>query len=857
MSPRTRILLAGYFGAGNLGDEAILGATLVQLSTALGDELCPTIAAYDHNAVRAYHGPLDTVDVWDVRALAATVASSSLVIWGGGGLLQDHWQVPVEDLLLDARGGVPAHLRVPLLAELKGVPCMMYGQGVGPLSHPESRRATALVCDRLSAITVRDQASAHLLRDCGVTHAPIAVTADPALATVPAEPSVAHSILGQAGLGLACRPRLIVAPRLPPDGSRAWIEPLVAALRATVLDRGGAVAFIAFDHRPEGDEPLCRELAVLCGGAPSAVAITSWLGAGECAGVLATADTVVATRLHALVLAAVAGTAAVALDYDPKVRAFASELGGAVPTLPLANLAALPLGDAINGSLAAAVERRAVVVEAVCALRARETGNLRTALWLLGREERPELGPGASAAMPAERPDREAELAEVQRQLTMLRSSRVVRLVERYWRWLGRVRQQRQEAGSAVSGSRQSRMPHRPSAPAHEAPVPEPTTGQPLETTASDPWAGIPEIELAAHDRGAAGVAIVLSGTKLIDSEGQRPMHLALTLARKGFAVVFGYWRWSANDWCPQDRLTQGVFQVPLDILSASKEMVFNRFAWCEHRLLMVEFPHPSFVPVMEEARARGWTVVYDVLDDWAEFHRVGQAMWFDEVAERRVVELATLVTAVTPALEHRLRRLGAATVTVVPNGLRPDIATVRAPVELARGEVTVGYFGYLASAWFDWELLVATARSRPSWRLYVIGYGGEPDDAQLPDNLVLLGKQPQSELAAFAAGWDVAIVPFRPEALAAGADPIKTYEYLAMGLPVVVTGVFPPAGAEAFVERVEGLAAFLEALERAAARPAAEIARRREWAAAHTWDSRLDSIFEAFSATRATAARS
>ena len=182
MSPRTRILLAGYFGAGNLGDEAILGATLVQLSTALGDELCPTIAAYDHNAVRAYHGPLDTVDVWDVRALAATVASSSLVIWGGGGLLQDHWQVPVEDLLLDARGGVPAHLRVPLLAELKGVPCMMYGQGVGPLSHPESRRATALVCDRRSAITVRDQASAHLLRDCGVTHAPIAVTADPALA---------------------------------------------------------------------------------------------------------------------------------------------------------------------------------------------------------------------------------------------------------------------------------------------------------------------------------------------------------------------------------------------------------------------------------------------------------------------------------------------------------------------------------------------------------------------------------------------------------------------------------------------------------------------------------------------------
>jgi glycosyltransferase involved in cell wall biosynthesis len=160
---------------------------------------------------------------------------------------------------------------------------------------------------------------------------------------------------------------------------------------------------------------------------------------------------------------------------------------------------------------------------------------------------------------------------------------------------------------------------------------------------------------------------------------------------------------------------------------------------------------------------------------------------------------------------------------------------------------VTVGYFGYLAGAWFDWELIAEAARRRPWWRFYLIGYGGSPDGLVLPDNVVLLGKKPQSELAAYAANWDVAIIPFKPEPLAAAADPIKTYEYLAMGLPVVATGVFPPAGGEAFVTRTEGVEGFLAELEKAAAqRGSEEVAARRGFVEACTWEARLDALFGA-----------
>src|SRR6185503_13848232 len=131
----------------------------------------------------------------------------------------------------------------------------------------------------------------------------------------------------------------------------------------------------------------------------------------------------------------------------------------------------------------------------------------------------------------------------------------------------------------------------------------------------------------------------------------------------------------------------------------------------------------------------------------------------------------------------------------------------------------------------------------------YLIGYGGSPAEVTLPDNVRLLGKQPQSDLAAFAAHWDVAVVPFKDERLAAGADPIKTYEYLAMGLPVVVTGVHAPAGAEKLVRRAAGIEPFVDALAAAASERERDVAARQAFAAACGWEGRLDALLAAVAA--------
>lgn len=366
-------------------------------------------------------------------------------------------------------------------------------------------------------------------------------------------------------------------------------------------------------------------------------------------------------------------------------------------------------------------------------------------------------------------------------------------------------------------------------------------TPSPPPATAHDPRADLLAFDERLAARGDRQVVAILSATQLIESEGQRPTQVALELARRGVPVVFVYWRWWTHEWCPQDRLGEGIVQVPIDVVLERPEVLAEAFAGLRRSALFA-FPHPGFFDLLAALQAEGWLTAYDVLDDWQEFHRVGQAIWYQPCFERHLLGACDAVLAVNEALAERIRHLGREELRVIGNGLRPDVATVRNPRRLPRGEVTVGYFGHLSAAWFDWGLVAAAAARRPRWRFYLIGYGG-PERLDLPVNVELLGKQPQAELAGFAAAWDVAIVPFKPERLASGADPIKIYEYLAMGLPVVVTGVAAPEGGAPFVRTSEGVDAFLVAVEQAVAEPPERVAERRAFAARCTWQRRVDDM--------------
>jgi len=336
-------------------------------------------------------------------------------------------------------------------------------------------------------------------------------------------------------------------------------------------------------------------------------------------------------------------------------------------------------------------------------------------------------------------------------------------------------------------------------------------------------------------------VVVILASTELVESEGQRSTNLALEFAQRKIPCVFGYWRWKPENWAAQNRLEDGILQIPVDVIASWPEMIFRQIKSVK-KILIIEFPHPSFFKLVAEAHASGWTVVYDVVDDWEEFFRVGQAIWYDPDFERHLLNTADAIVTVNRFLADHLSWPQSA---VIPNGLSSGVEVIDQERTLEQGEVTVGYFGYLAGAWFDWDLLAKAAEINSAWKFHLIGYGGSPEGVRLPDNILLLGKKPRSELASYAANWDVAIIPFKDERLARGADPIKTYEYLAMGLPVVVTGVHPPVGAEAYVQRAEGIEDFIQAVKLASEDRRVNEQERVAFTRTCTWSNRVDDLLD------------
>ena len=896
-----RILFSGYFGGGNLGDEALLSVELGQFREALQGRLEPLVATVDAALTTRLHGEVETVPFFDVRALSAAIARSDLVVWGGGGLLQDHWPVPAEELFLDPRGDLPAYLRVPMLAAARGRPCMVYGQGVGPLTEPESRRLVGLALSRVDAITVRDAASAELLRECGVTGRPILTTADPVLSMRPASAERGRALLAGEGLDPARRPVLAVIPRVPPGGDVSWVDPLCNAIAEVGLRTGASVLLVPFDPEKGGDAHTCREVAARLSPSLPVVTLVGWHSAEDVAACLGLCALTVATRLHGLYLSVLSGTPVVALDYDPKVRAAAREFGDDVPVLSLSGLDARALSSTLSKTLEEAPALGPRLLAALGTLRRREVGNLESALALLpgggargaaDEEGAREILDGLARArtenerlekarrelearclaLAAHRDALVGERDALDRELGTLKGSRGVRLVQKYWsvanrlvphggalgplrRLLhGRPEGTRPELPEVAEVPPEGLAPSAPipSAPSPDSPMPDAT--MPVEPAPPAPAPRDPLLDFDALVRATAGekkgLVVLTSGTCLDVDEGQRPTQLALRLAAEGYVVAFVYWRWTREEWRPQDHLDRGIVQIPVDLVLERFTEVFREVPFPRRHLLLC-FPHAGFFEPIALARARGFTVAYDVMDDWMEFSRVGQAFWYDEAFERHLIGTAEAVFAVNEPLARHLEALGCEAPVVVPNGVSPAIAEVDEERPLERGAVTVGYFGYLAGAWFDWELVAGAARSRPEWRFHLVGYGGGPEGLELPPNVVLLGKKPQRQLAAFARNWDVGVVPFKAERLAAGADPIKTYEYLAMGLPVVTTGVFPPAGAENLVQRAAGLAEFLSLVEEAARTEERGREERVAFAAGCTWEARALQILRELEGSR------
>ncbi|MFS0725854.1 polysaccharide pyruvyl transferase CsaB [Paenibacillus sp. 1P07SE] len=312
-----RLVVSGYYGFRNSGDEAVLKSILLALESAgaeAGVRIEPIVLSIDPASTEAMYGVRARHRMRPAEVLGAIRESDGLIS-GGGSLLQD------------ATGAktIPYYTGVLKLAQLLGKPTFIYSQGIGPVSRRWMDPLIRSVMRRSAYVSVRDPESAELLGRIGVDRSRIEVVPDPVMALpLPAE---------TAAVG-ASEP-LVGADRVPVVGVslRFWrkdqadLERAAVALAALARSRAVRLRFLPF-HAPD-DAAASSYVMERLGAIGSSTAELATLDDDPQQMLLAVSscELLIGMRLHALIYAANQSVPMLGLSYDPKIDQFLGRLG--------------------------------------------------------------------------------------------------------------------------------------------------------------------------------------------------------------------------------------------------------------------------------------------------------------------------------------------------------------------------------------------------------------------------------------------------------------------------------------------------------------------------------------------------
>lgn len=242
---------------------------------------------------------------------------------------------------------------------------------------------------------------------------------------------------------------------------------------------------------------------------------------------------------------------------------------------------------------------------------------------------------------------------------------------------------------------------------------------------------------------------------------------------------------------------------------------------------------------------------VYDCMDRHAAFHRGGAADRLMQ-EERRLLEDCDVVLASSEPLRQHCAQFNHR-VHLIRNGVDAEWFREKAadsgPLEELKDlrRPIIGYVGTLGP-WIDLELLAQAAAAFPQATLLLVG----PVQTDLTsllqhNNVVSLGPQAYDRIPAIMDACDICLIPFKVNQLTSSVNPIKLYEYLALGKPVVSANLPELGPYREWCYLAEGWEAFVagigEALAELQAEPGPRRETRRRIAAENSWERRAAEI--------------
>jgi polysaccharide pyruvyl transferase CsaB len=334
---RIRIVVLGWYGSNNTGDEALGQVIVSRLQQSGFDDLVVLSTSPTKSAAR-FGSKSVSRKLYNPATLKALIGAKALIL-GGGGLIQDGTSLY----------NLPVYAAYVAVAKLLGLKVIGWGLGAEPLWTLFGRLMARFICQSSDYFSVRDLASKQLLVRAGVPARYVRVSADPAILLKPelvaekgidpGKPVVIFCVRHLPGiqpgitlhylLPVSIRHRLGIEWQQEPGRVEGVVEGVARSIKVAVEEFGAqAVLLPLWPNRDEEMLEVIAKAAVEMG-VPDEAMLRAKLEhtPGKFAGYVGKADMLVSMRLHALIFAAPQGVPSIALSYARKVRGFMSELG--------------------------------------------------------------------------------------------------------------------------------------------------------------------------------------------------------------------------------------------------------------------------------------------------------------------------------------------------------------------------------------------------------------------------------------------------------------------------------------------------------------------------------------------------
>lgn len=332
---RGDIIISGYYGFKNMGDDSLLKSMIDGIRALRPDAKITVLSNSPKLTTESCR--VRAINRFNLPKIAREMRSAKLLISGGGSLLQDG----------TSKKSLFYYVTIMRMAKRAGLKLMLYANGLGPLVDSSSRKLAAEIMAKADYISLREDRSRQLARELGIPGSKLRPSADPAFLTKPCESEWTEYIEKRDGIAERC---FVVSVKEGDNfgdkksrGGSDLVGRLAGDIREIAQRYSLMPLFVPMHNGKDMD--ITEALAKRVGYGK----ILPHLTASELCAILPRCELVIGTRLHMLIFAAAMGVPMIGVSYDPKIDAFLDYIGQREYCYDIRTIA--------SGELCAAVEK--------------------------------------------------------------------------------------------------------------------------------------------------------------------------------------------------------------------------------------------------------------------------------------------------------------------------------------------------------------------------------------------------------------------------------------------------------------------------------------------------------------------